>query len=402
MPYILNKTNGAILTTVDDATIDLTTNLSFVGRNYSGYGETVNENFVKLLENFSNTTRPSRPIMGQLWFDSAPPNKRLNVSYDGKNFKGIASISVQSERPGYLTKGDFWWDTANNQLKAFNGSDFTLVGPASSSASQSQWKSVEEASTEDTISKNPFLKALIGSTPVTTISRQTFTPINSSDLYGTFNIVKKGITLPGANAVTGSTITSGYYFWGTAAESLSASTATSVIVSKDESTNRPFYVTFASTTTGNNQLFASGNLNYNPYTDTLNFRASAAVYADLAERYEADNTYDVGTVLVIGGNKEVTVTNIKGNVSVIGVVSKNPAYMMNSDAGPDETHPYIALKGRVPCKVVGRIEKGDLLVTSAYPGYATIYENADHPSAVFGKALGNQSEGFGTIEVLII
>jgi hypothetical protein len=402
MPYILNKTNGSVLTTVGDATIDLTTNLSFVGRNYSGYGESVNENFVKLLENFSNTSQPTRPLMGQLWFDSSAPNKRLNVCYDGKNFKGIAGIAVQGTSPKSLTAGDFWYNTDTDQLYAWNGSSPVLIGPLTSSSAKSTWNSVEEVSIEDVLSKNFFLKALIGSTPVVTISKDTFTPTSSSDLYQRFSVVKKGITLSGADRITGSSTSTGYYFWGTAAEALRSNTSTHVTVAKDETTNSSFYVTFASTTTGNRQLFASGNLNYNPYTDTLNFRASSAVYADLAERYESDSIYDVGTVVVIGGSKEVTLTSVKGNTAVIGPVSKNPAYMMNSQAGTDETHPYIALKGRVPCKVVGKIEKGDLLVTSTYPGYATVYEYADHPSAVFGKALGSQSEGFGVIEVLIV
>jgi hypothetical protein len=83
-------------------------------------------------------------------------------------------------------------------------------------------------------------------------------------------------------------------------------------------------------------------------------------------------------------------------------VSKNPAYMMNSDAGTDETHPYIALKGRVPCRVQGRIEKGDLLVTSFHPGYATAWAEGDSPNAVIGKALSGQEKGYGIIEVLVV
>jgi hypothetical protein len=75
--------------------------------------------------------------------------------------------------------------------------------------------------------------------------------------------------------------------------------------------------------------------------------------------------------------------------------------MMNSEAGSDETHPYIALKGRVPCKVVGYVKKGDLVVTSSTPGYgcAAISVSA---GAIIGKALGSQSEGFGIIEVLVV
>jgi hypothetical protein len=77
--------------------------------------------------------------------------------------------------------------------------------------------------------------------------------------------------------------------------------------------------------------------------------------------------------------------------------------MMNSEAGTDETHPYIALKGRVPCRVEGLINKGDLLVTSAYPGYATAWLGGSAPDGtVIAKALGTQSEGFGVIEVLVV
>ena len=82
-------------------------------------------------------------------------------------------------------------------------------------------------------------------------------------------------------------------------------------------------------------------------------------------------------------------------------MSKNPAYMMNSEAGTDETHPFIALKGRVPCKVIGFIEKGDLLVTSAHPGYAAAAKSIA-AGAVIGKALEGNSEGFNIIEVLVV
>jgi hypothetical protein len=138
------------------------------------------------------------------------------------------------------------------------------------------------------------------------------------------------------------------------------------------------------------------------YTNgVLNVTAASAFYADLAERYAADAAYDEGTVLVIGGEKEVTVTTQFADTRVAGVVSKNPAYLMNKDAGNNETHPAIALKGRVPCKVVGYVKKGDLIVTSSTPGYGTAAASVV-AGAVIGKALGTQSEGFGIIEILIV
>lgn len=114
-----------------------------------------------------------------------------------------------------------------------------------------------------------------------------------------------------------------------------------------------------------------------------------ATYADLAERYEADKEYDEGHVVVFGGEKEITETFVRGDTAVAGVISKHPALKMNSDAGDDVTHPYVALKGRVPCKVIGPVRKGQMLVTSGeHPGYA-IATNDPKIGSVIGKALQN-------------
>ena len=103
-----------------------------------------------------------------------------------------------------------------------------------------------------------------------------------------------------------------------------------------------------------------------------------------------------------GGEKEVTIACYAATTAVAGIVSTNPAYMMNSDAGSDETHPFIALKGRVPCKIVGPVKKGDLLVVSGYkPGFACKMQESDSPHAVIGKALQDFAGPFGVIEVKV-
>ena len=83
MPYTLIKTNGTTLTIVQDGTVDNTTSLTFVGKNFTGYGDPVNENFVKLIENFANITSPANPLMGQLWFDSGTSKLKF---HNGNNF----------------------------------------------------------------------------------------------------------------------------------------------------------------------------------------------------------------------------------------------------------------------------------------------------------------------------
>ena len=125
-----------------------------------------------------------------------------------------------------------------------------------------------------------------------------------------------------------------------------------------------------------------------------------ATFADLAEWYAADADYEPGTVVVFGGSEEITVTNTKGDHRVAGVVSTDPAYLMN--AGIECEHKTaLALQGRVPVKVVGRVQKGDLLVTSAIPGYATV-NNTPTVGTIIGKAVGTKEDlEKGIVEVLV-
>ena len=154
--------------------------------------------------------------------------------------------------------------------------------------------------------------------------------------------------------------------------------------------------TFTSTSTASKAVVrdASSNFAANVITAT----ATQAQYADLAEKYEADAVYGPGTVLVFGGEKEVTACDSQGSHAVVGVISTDPAYMMNSEAEGQ----YVALTGRVPCKVVGPVAKGDLLVSSEEIGHAEVNNDAKAGS-ILGKAIGENPEGNGpaVIEVLV-
>ena len=143
---------------------------------------------------------------------------------------------------------------------------------------------------------------------------------------------------------------------------------------------------------------ASGDFSANIMTGT----ATAARYADLAERYAADQEYPVGTVVVFGGDKEITTTSTKMDTAVAGVISANPAFRMNCEAGEDATHPYVALAGRVPCRVAGKIKKGNILVTSGIPGVAVAAVGDIKVGSMIGKALEDyDSDHIGTIEVAV-
>lgn len=133
--------------------------------------------------------------------------------------------------------------------------------------------------------------------------------------------------------------------------------------------------------------------------------AYRARYADLAEKYHADAAYEAGTVLVFGGENEVTVSTMYSQTAIAGVVSDQPAICMNSGAGDDSTHPYVALQGRVPVKVTGIVNKGDILVASDIKGVAIAWKTKTtdpRMTAYIGIAITEKSEtGIGTVEVKV-
>ena len=153
---------------------------------------------------------------------------------------------------------------------------------------------------------------------------------------------------------------------------------------------------FTSTNTASKAVVRDGSGNF--AANVITATATQAQYADLAEKYEADSEYEPGTVVVFGGEKEVTACDSQGSQAVVGVISTDPAYMMNSEAEGQ----YVALTGRVPCKVTGPVAKGDLLVCSAESGHAEANNDAKAGS-ILGKAIGENPDGNGPaiIEVLV-
>lgn len=132
MAYQINKTDGTIVATVADGQVDtLSTDITLIGKNYSGFGEALNENFIKVLENFSSTTAPTHPIRGQIWFDTS--ENKLKV-YNGSDFIPVSSATISSTQPDTLSIGDLWFDDAGAQLYFYDGTTPILLGPAYSSA----------------------------------------------------------------------------------------------------------------------------------------------------------------------------------------------------------------------------------------------------------------------------
>jgi hypothetical protein len=599
MAYQVDKFNGQFFVSVEDGTIDTSSDLRFVGKNYAGYGEVQNENFLHLLENFANTNAPPKQVTGQIWFDSA--NKKLKF-YDGTRWKSAGGAEVSPTAPSGLTTGDFWWDNSAKQLYAYTGTEFTLVGPESSPelGASTIVAAVVKGTVLTSVGPHTILQVFADDKVIGIYSKTAFTLDNTQNPIEDFTVIKKGFTL--AKSQTGIS-TDDYKLWGTAsnADRLGGFSADEYIKTGDSSfpgevafsdpgftvgdgndlrvrvengdeviiENRlgndiTFKITVtettderdvmvvrstgvvpgsdniytlgspllrwsnvhASTITGNvvgnltgnstgvhvgnvlasdNQIIINGttkqigyvgatlvgtltgsvtgsaasatnssrlnDLNPSvsvvgggvatiPVRDTLgniyanqfigtveksdktfidaantvvdptwsatvstryrtakllatpysiaardasanitanifNGTATAARYADLAEKYLADKEYETGTVVIIGGDAEVTACST--GQRAIGVVSANPAYMMNSEL---EGGTYIALKGRVPVKVIGVVNKGDTLIAGEN---GTAIAGVSESSAVFAVALESTNDtGIKVIEALVL
>ena len=173
MAYKINNTFGTLLVTLPDGTIDTTTtDLALFGKSYAGFGEKLNENLVKLLENFNNTSAPNNKIQGQLWFDQT--NKQINV-YDGTKFKPVGSPTPSTAQPTNAVLGDEWFDTNANQFYIYNGADWTLIGPTTVAGS-GVTQVIPETAPDDTGVNQSYLKLIANDAVVGVVSDVAFTP----------------------------------------------------------------------------------------------------------------------------------------------------------------------------------------------------------------------------------
>ena len=173
MAYQINKTDGTIISTVADGQVDtLSTDITLIGKNYSGFGEALNENFIKLLENFSSTQAPTYPLRGQVWFDTA--ENKLKV-YNGSDFIPVSSATISSTQPETLSIGDLWWNDAAAQLYFFDGTNPVLLAPA---YSQTQGVSgLQVASILDTLNQTRVITYLYNNGILLGIfAKDSFTP----------------------------------------------------------------------------------------------------------------------------------------------------------------------------------------------------------------------------------
>lgn len=441
MAYTITTTAGATLASIADGTVNSTaTSLTLIGKNYAGYGIFLNENYVKLLENFTNPSAPTAPLTGQLWYDST--NALLKV-YNGSIWKPISSSASGSSAPASPVTGDLWYDSANAQLKVWSGSAFITVGPSYTTTSGTSGAVVETILDSGSAS-HVVVKFFISNTVVGILSKDaTFTPQTSISGFTTivpgFNLssaisgalftgtVTNADTVDGINAsqflrsdqaassayavTVGSLLVGSDLTVATSSGDVTITNATSnknldLFINKGGVSTKAIgitgtngrvtlgndlNVTGAANVTGTTtlgvtsitgattlaaQMLPSANISVelgstslrwaNVWATTFRGTAITASYADLAERFEADSAYQPGTVVELGGAKEITAADQDLSDRVFGVISTRAGFLMNGEAGSDITHPPVAMQGRVPVRVIGAVSKGDRLVSAGH------------------------------------
>lgn len=434
MAYIINKRDGTVVTTVADGTIDTTsTSITLLGKGYNNYGELVAEALVQMIEHFASgdLNGPENALRGQLWYDindekikvntsnipgtpnwvsvssaivqaTAPSsgfdiggfwydttNNLLNISLDGTSFIPLKTFVTGPTAPIVAAEGDLFYDTNTKQLKVYNANlhgtaspGFDVVGPA-----------------RHTGPNEPTSDVLDGDTWFDSTNKQLYI---YDDVNAEFRLI--GPDSPGGtfSVSAGSTGIVGVVNNGTPILEIVIDDEIIGIWSPKDFTPSPAISGFPTLLRG---LNLSQNAGIASEPTLFGGDATGAFYADLAERYAVDGPVEVGDLVSIGGEAEITKTTIETDINVFGVVSTDPGLKLNAAAGDDKTHPYIAMTGRVPCKVVGLVKKGQRLVSSDIPGVAKAIDNkevADNFVAVFGRALEtNTSSSEKTIEVIV-
>ena len=292
MAYTIVKSDGQVLTTIADGQINTnSTSLGLPGRNYAGYGQVLDTNFVHLTENFASTEPPANPLRGQLWYNTN--NATLYVCPEDGETVANAWLSIAT--------------TSSSGNTTFGG--VTVIGTISAN---------------NAVITNNLTAAVIACEDIS--------------VAGIATIEEANITTANIGTLYTQEISTG-----------NASTA--------------------GTLQGTWTLTAGSTLQ--------------ATYADLAERFESDTSYDAGTVVELGGVKEITSAKYELSDDVFGVISNTAAYLMNSGAGDDQTHPAVAMSGRVQVKVIGKVVKGQRLVSAG--------------NGVARGAKGGEANAFNTI-----
>lgn len=317
MSYNLNKTDGTLLTELVDGVLDTnTTDISLVGRNYSGYGEFINENFIRMLENFANPNSPVTPLKGQLWYDTS--ESKLKV-FDGTDFQSAAGSFISETFPSGPVAGDTWFSTDNKQFYLYDGTTWTLIGPAYSRL-QGQSGVITDTIFDTDLNSKTVLKIFVNEILQAVISGETFTPnpVPNNIVSGLVSVTNAtGTIFKGVNLID----KVDFKFRGvaTSAENLISSTNEVVPESKLMKNDSDQVLN------GKLNIRNSGGVSVGVNDDTR-------LFMDNGFTIRNTRSGDSFNIVVRGANDVLDQTNaftIKPNTKRIGLFNANPAYNLD-------------------------------------------------------------------------
>ena len=406
MAYTIVKSDGTVLTTIADGTINTTsTSLGLPGRNYAGYGQALDTNFTHMAENFADTAPPANPLRGQLWYNTN--NSTLYVCPTDGESNAAAWLGLTSTSSGGATT--FGAVTVTGNLSANN------LSSVNNSNANAMFTSYLTVSANASIVDSTTTTANIGTLTTTAITTGAATTAGTLTGLWTINGGPGGTN---ANAVIFNT--GGIYISNSAGANLYGIKTDKYMYANG--TPISFAGTYANSNVASFLSTYNGNiLSSNIQTPILTTGVSSnagvitgnwtlssgsrlnATYADLAERFEADDSYSPGTVVELGGDKEITAVRHDLSEDVFGVISNTAAYLMNSGAGNDSTHPPVAVSGRVQVKVTGPVRKGQRLVSAGNGiARAAIVGEASAFNTIGRSLTEKASTTIGTVEAIVM
>lgn len=459
--YLITKQDDPTIITVVDGQLNQQFTLPLLGQNYIGYGAHIAQNQLRSLENFCSDTPPANAVRGQLWY-KMPPGYTFNtvgelMVWTGKDPAdgGFNSLIDGSQNMANIAQ---WVVVGPDGISGGNigsiGTPYNNIYCANVYASgQGSFGSLFVGSgvnglTINSTSLLPDPDSINNTTGMflgNSTHRFRESHVRNEFIYGSLNV---GDFATNKNVKLIADTTQNYTLLPDPAQTVHLGMSTTPtkrfesVNTKNTNTTSLEVGTGAGEGIGTdlnpkiNSNYNLGNSSYkyaNVFADSVNVEtvkrlsatskvgelaapflemhattfygtATQARYADIAERYEADVPYEYGTVVKLGGDKEITQTTTAFDVDVFGVISKQPAYMMNAAAGNDESHPYVALAGRVPVRVYGPVRKNQKLVSSAYSGVAIAVDTADITNVlhIIGRALEDKIDGeFGYVEAVV-
>lgn len=364
MSYIINTYNGTQLTVIPDGTtFDTSTEITLVGKNYSGYGTIQNENFLYMLENFSNTIAPTKPITGQLWYDSG--TNKLKFYDKNAIWRGTSGADTSSGEPAYLTEGDFWFDTIKKQLYVYTSTGYVLVGPLLNKTGATEFGVITVTDTD--INTHEIITATINGNTIYTISNDaTFTLLPGTSAIDGFEDIHPGITL----ANTTDPLNPGYTTPGVVAYKYYGTATNTDTINVKKSDGTIFPVALASTsipsTFDKTSVVARDSVG-DIYANILHGAAAEALTMQIHNDSNILDSIQATTFIPTTPNKtSVVVRTATGQISASqfnGVATEaNTLFVGNAYVGASPT--------TTPNTIVARNSNGDIYVNTMH-GVAT-------------------------------